>query len=110
MDKDRELLQKEIEELNEQIRKLAYNLGGLLDVDCAMGVCTFNPEADDLQEKMAEVEEKKQGISTKANVGLIWSFAWMRLSARILSRYAAFISPFREANRCRSKSWRMSIT
>ena len=60
MEREKELLGKEIEDLNEKIRKLAYDLRGLLNVDCAMGVCTYNSEADDLHEKMKEVEEKKK--------------------------------------------------
>lgn len=60
MEQEKELLEKEIAGLNEQIKKLAYDLGGLLHVDCAMGVCNFDPDADDLHEKMKEVEEKKK--------------------------------------------------
>jgi hypothetical protein len=56
---DRELLQKEIDELNNEIRKLAYRLGGVLDVDCNLGVCSYDPEADDLHTKMKEVHERK---------------------------------------------------
>ena len=59
MEKNQELLQKEIESLNEEMRQLAYRLGGLLDVDCNLGVCSYNPEADDLQSKLAEVQERK---------------------------------------------------
>jgi hypothetical protein len=60
MEREKELLGKEIAELNEQIKKLAYDLGGLLHVDCAMGVCNYDPEADDLHEKMKDDEEKKK--------------------------------------------------
>jgi hypothetical protein len=60
MEREKELLAKEIADLNEQIKKLAYDLGGLLHVDCTMGVCNYDPEADDLHEKMKEVEEKKK--------------------------------------------------
>lgn len=56
---DKTLLQKEIDELNNQIKKLAYRLGGVLDVDCNLGVCSYDPEADDLQKKMTEVQERK---------------------------------------------------
>ena len=56
---DKELLRKEIDELNNQIRELAYRLGGILDVDCNLGVCSYDPEADDLQEKLKEVHERK---------------------------------------------------
>ena len=59
MGDDRELLQKEIDALNNEMKKLAYHLGGLLDVDCNLGVCSYDPEADDLQAKMKEVQERK---------------------------------------------------
>lgn len=60
MDEEKKVLQDQINSLNEEIRDLAYKLGGLLDVDCNMGVCSYNPEADDLQEKMQEVQKKKE--------------------------------------------------
>ena len=60
MKEDRELLESQIKTLNEQLSKLAYRLGGLFDIDCNMGVCAYNPEADDLQEKMKEVQKKKE--------------------------------------------------
>ena len=60
MEEDRKLLESQIKTLNEQLSALAYRLGGLLDVDCNMGVCAYNPEADDLQEKMKEVQKKRE--------------------------------------------------
>lgn len=60
MEEDRELLEGQIKQLNEQLSTLAYRLGGLLDIDCNMGVCAYNPEVDDLQEKMKEVQKKKE--------------------------------------------------
>ena len=41
------------------MKHLGYQLGGLLNVDCSFGVCTFDPEVDDVQEKLKEVQEKK---------------------------------------------------
>jgi hypothetical protein len=59
MEDEKALLQKQIDNLNNEIRSLAYRLGGLLDVDCNLGVCSYDPEADDLQEKMKEVQKRK---------------------------------------------------
>jgi hypothetical protein len=59
MENDRELLKKQIDSLNDEIKTLAYKLGGLLDVDCNLGVCSYNPEADNLQETMKEVQKRK---------------------------------------------------
>lgn len=71
MEEDKELLQKQIDSLNDEIKSLAYKLGGLLDVDCNLGVCSYDPDADDLQAKMREVQKRKillekimQGIDT----------------------------------------------
>jgi len=69
MDKDRELLQKQIDSLNNEIKSLAYKLGGLLDVDCNLGVCSYNPDADDLQETMKEVQKRK-GLLEKIMHGI----------------------------------------
>ena len=56
---EKELLQKEIDDLNNRIKELAYRLGGVLDVDCNLGVCSYDPEADDLQAKLTEVQKRK---------------------------------------------------
>ena len=59
MSEEKKLLESEIENLNEEIKELAYRLGGLLDVDCNLGVCSYDPEAEDIQKKMEEVQKKK---------------------------------------------------
>lgn len=59
-DKERALLEEQIEKLNEEIKKLGYELSALLNVDCNLGECMFDPEADDVREKLREVEEKKR--------------------------------------------------
>ncbi|MEW5802025.1 MAG: hypothetical protein AB1847_07960 [bacterium] len=59
MENEKKILDREIEELNEEIKKLGHKLGGLLNVDCSFGVCTFDPETDNLQEKLKEVQEKR---------------------------------------------------
>jgi prefoldin subunit 5 len=57
---EKELLQSAIENLNEEIKDLAYKLEGALDIACNFGVCAYDPEADDLQDKIREVQEKKE--------------------------------------------------
>ncbi|MGA1824899.1 MAG: hypothetical protein ACMUIP_09555 [bacterium] len=59
-EEDKKLLEKEIDDLNEKIKQLSYQLSGLLDVDCSFGVCHYDPMADDIQEKIKEVQEKKE--------------------------------------------------
>ena len=69
-DKERALLEEQIEKLNEEIRKLGYELSALLNVDCNLGACMFDPEADDVKEKLREVEEKKRMLALiKERVG-----------------------------------------
>lgn len=60
MNEERKLLESEIEKVNEEIKDLAYKLEGVLDVACNFGVCAYDPEADDLQDKIREVQEKKE--------------------------------------------------
>jgi len=62
-DKERQLLEEQIEKLNEEIKKLGYELSALLNVDCNLGECMFDPEADDVKEKLQEVEEKKRMLA-----------------------------------------------
>jgi len=56
---EKKILETQIENLNEEIKSLGYELGGLLNVDCSFGVCTYDPEAEDLQDKLREVQEQK---------------------------------------------------
>lgn len=59
VENDKKLLDKEIESLNEEIKNLGYQLSGVLNVDCSFGVCAFDPDADSLQDKMKEIQEKR---------------------------------------------------
>ena len=56
---DKKILEKEIKKLNEKIKNLGYELSALLNVDCSFGVCSYDPEVDDLEDKMEEIQEKK---------------------------------------------------
>ena len=56
---EKKLLEKQIESLNEEIKNLGYELSGLLNVDCSFGVCVYDPEAENLQDKLKEVQERK---------------------------------------------------
>ncbi|MBW1888314.1 MAG: hypothetical protein JRI52_08200 [Deltaproteobacteria bacterium] len=59
-EEDKKLLDGEIADLNEKIEQLGYQLSGLLNIDCSFGVCNYDPIADDIQEKLKEVQEKKE--------------------------------------------------
>lgn len=55
-----ELLKKEIENIDENIKKLGYKLSELLNTACSFGKCVFDPEINDIQIKIQIEEEKKE--------------------------------------------------
>lgn len=57
---ERNILEHEIEKLNEEIKDLGYKLSELLNVDCNFGYCSFDPDVDNFQEKMEEIEKTKK--------------------------------------------------
>ena len=59
VENEKKMLEKQIESLNQEIKNLGYELSGLLNVDCSFGVCSYDPEAEDLQDKLKEVSERK---------------------------------------------------
>ena len=59
-DSERKVLEHEIKKLNEEIKNLGYKLSELLSVDCNFGYCSFDPEANNVQEIMKEIEEMKR--------------------------------------------------
>jgi predicted RNase H-like nuclease (RuvC/YqgF family) len=59
MEDQKNVLEGQIEALNEDIKELGYKLEGILDVGCSLGVCAFDPEVDDVQEKIKEVQKKR---------------------------------------------------
>ncbi len=58
-EEQKNVLEGQIEALNEGIKELGYKLEGILDVGCSLGVCAFDPEVDDVQEKIREVQKKR---------------------------------------------------
>ena len=59
-DGEKEILSMEIEKINKEIKDLSYQLSELLNVDCNLGVCSFDPQVDNIRDKMNEIEEKKK--------------------------------------------------
>ena len=60
IEKEKKVLENQIDSLNEEIKNLGYELGGLLNIDCSFGVCSYDPEVEDLQNKLKEVQEQKE--------------------------------------------------
>jgi len=55
-----ELLNKEIEDYEEELQVLAGKLQELAGVDCSFGACVFDPEMQDVETKLAEMEKRKK--------------------------------------------------
>jgi len=55
-----ELLNKEIEEYENQLNVLASKMQELAGVDCSFGACVFDPEMKEVEDKLAEVEKRKK--------------------------------------------------
>lgn len=58
-----ELLNKEIEDYEEDLRKVAGKLQELAGVDCSFGACVFDPEMQDVEAKLAELEKRKKVLA-----------------------------------------------
>ena len=63
-EKEKEILAREIDNLNEEITLLSHQLNEIFNINCSFGVCLFNPEVDSIQEKMKEVQERKELLET----------------------------------------------
>ena len=57
-----ELLRKEIEGLEEQTRVLAEKMEQLVGADCSFGACVFDPSMIDIEDKIAEVQQRKKTL------------------------------------------------
>ena len=55
-----ELLNKEIEGYEEELKVLAGKLQELAGVDCSFGACVFDPEMQDVEDKLADLEKRKK--------------------------------------------------
>jgi hypothetical protein len=59
-DEKEELLNKEIEGYEEELKVLAGKLQELAGVDCSFGACVFDPEMQDVEDKLADLEKRKK--------------------------------------------------
>lgn len=55
-----ELLNKEIEAYEDELAVVATKLQELAGVDCSFGACVFDPEMQDVEEKLADLEKRKK--------------------------------------------------
>ena len=57
-----ELLFEEIAAYEEELRVVASRLQEVAGVDCSFGACVFDPEMQDVEAKLAELERRKRGL------------------------------------------------
>ncbi len=62
-DEKEELLNKEIDAYEEELKVLAGKLQELAGVDCSFGACVFDPEMKDVEAKLAEMEKRKRVLA-----------------------------------------------
>lgn len=57
------LLNQEIEAYDDELAKLAEKLEEVAGVDCNFGACVFDPEMNDVEDKIAEVQKRRKTIA-----------------------------------------------
>ncbi len=57
-----ELLNEEIAAYEEELRVVASRLQEVAGVDCSFGACVFDPEMQDVEARLAELERRKRGL------------------------------------------------
>jgi hypothetical protein len=58
-----ELLNQEIEAYEDELRVVASKLQEIAGVDCSFGACVFDPEMEDVESKLADLEKRKKVLS-----------------------------------------------
>ena len=58
-----DLLNKEIEGYEDELKVLAGKLQELAGVDCSFGACVFDPEMEDVEARLAEMEKRKKVLA-----------------------------------------------
>jgi len=61
-DEREEMLEKQLEDLNQQILTLAEKMEEVAGVDCDFGACVFDPAIDSIEKKIEEVQRRKKMI------------------------------------------------
>ena len=57
---EEEILKKELAGLDDQTARLAEKFEELAGIDCDFGECIFDPERNDINVKIAEVQRRKK--------------------------------------------------
>ena len=57
---EEEILKKQLADLDDQTAKLAEKFEQLAGIACDFGECIFDPEMDNVEKKIAEVQRRKK--------------------------------------------------
>ncbi len=58
-----ELLNQEIQAYEDELKVVASKLQELAGVDCSFGACVFDPEMEDVEAKLADLEKRKKTLA-----------------------------------------------
>jgi hypothetical protein len=58
-----EMLNQEIEAYEEELRVVASKLQEIAGVDCNFGACVFDPEMQDVEARLADLEKRKKVLA-----------------------------------------------
>lgn len=58
-----DLLNQEIEGYEDELKVLAGKLQELAGVDCSFGACVFDPEMQDVEARLADMEKRKKVLA-----------------------------------------------
>ncbi|RJP30028.1 MAG: hypothetical protein C4536_10675 [Actinobacteria bacterium] len=58
-----ELLDQEIAAYEDELAVVASKLQELAGVDCSFGACVFDPEMEDVEAKLADLEKRKKVLA-----------------------------------------------
>lgn len=63
-DEREEILEKQIADLDEQVKVLSEKLERVLGVDCNFGACVFDPEMQDIEDRLEEIRKRKESLES----------------------------------------------
>ena len=59
-----EYLQKQVDELEDQIKTLGGQMEETMGINCDFGACVFDPSLDSIELKIEEVQRRKKMLET----------------------------------------------
>ena len=62
-----DFLREEIGIENERLKRMAVKLEELMQIDCPLGVCVFDPKIQELEHRLDEIQHRKEVIEGALN-------------------------------------------